>query len=176
MLVRDIVFHLEMTSPGGLRPARPAPRPVRLRESGPGSAAEFGQMICRVGRPHGWPALTWPTDRWRCHLDRPGVRAWIVEVDDREAGLVQLQAQPGGTAEIEFLGLAPEFVGLGLGGHLLTVTTRLAWEMDPVDGTPIHRVWVRTSSHDHANAKANYEARGFRLCHTEERRREFVVL
>jgi GNAT superfamily N-acetyltransferase len=175
MLVEDVVSYLEMTSPAELRPGRPPQRKMRLREIGLEHAPEIREIHDRLAAPHGWPSLAWSPEKWLEHLTRPGVRIWIAEVGGETAGLAQLQAQPGGDVEIEFFGLAPEFVGTGLGGHLLTLATELAWKITPVDGTPIGRVWVRTSSHDHANATTNYKARGFRLYHTETRRREYVT-
>ena len=73
---------------------------------------------------------------------------------------------------IVVFGLVPEIVGKGLGGHLLTVGTRLAWEAEHADGRPTRRVWLLTSSRDHPHAKPNYERRGFRAFRTEQRRRE----
>ncbi|MFI0424742.1 GNAT family N-acetyltransferase [Spongiactinospora sp. 9N601] len=181
MLVHDVVYHLEMTSPAELRPARPSGAAVRLRETGTEDVREFREIHDRVAGPHGWPSLTWPESRWREHLARPGVRAWIAEVDGRPAGLAQLQAQPGHTVEIEYFGLAPEYVGNGIGGHLLTLITRMAWEIAPVEeprgdgGGEIRRVWLRTSRSDHPHARANYQARGFRLTHEEPWEREFVI-
>ncbi|MEV8637999.1 GNAT family N-acetyltransferase [Streptosporangium sp. NPDC051023] len=175
MFVEEIVSHLELTSPEELRAARVPRRHVTLWEVGTEHLQAIREVHDRVAWPHGWPSLLWSSDTWWEHLERPGVRTWIAEVDGQVAGLAQLQAQPGGAVEIEFFGLAPEFVGVGIGGHLLTLVTRLAWEFAPVDGTPIGRVWLRTSSHDHGNAVANYRARGFRLHHIEVRQREFVL-
>ncbi|RBQ13897.1 GNAT family N-acetyltransferase [Spongiactinospora rosea] len=182
MLTHDVVYHLEMTSLAELRPARPSRAAVRLREIGLADVRDFREIHDRVGGPHGWPSLTWPESRWREHLARPGVRAWIAEVDGRPAGFAQLQAQPGHTVEIEYFGLAPEYVGHGIGGHLLTLITRLAWEPAPggeesgvESGEEIRRVRVRTSRSDHPHARANYQARGFRLTREEPWEREFGI-
>jgi GNAT superfamily N-acetyltransferase len=86
--------------------------------------------------------------------------------------MVELEVQPGGDVEIVVLGLAPEFVAKGFGGHLLTRATQLAWEAVSTDGTPTRRVWLHTSSRDHPHAKPNYERRGFRPFRTEHRQRE----
>jgi hypothetical protein len=40
--------------------------------------------------------------------------------------------------------------------HLLTVGTRLAWELGPLGGVRVRRVWLHTSSRDHPHAKPNY--------------------
>lgn len=174
MLVDDIVHHLEMTGPDELRPARVPAVPMRLQEAGPADLAAIRDLHDRVAGPYGWRSLAWTEDQWRECLTRPGVRTWLPSVVDRTAGLAVLQSQPGGEVEIDFFGLVPEFVGQGLGGHFLTEVSRLAWRMAPVDADAVRRLWLRTSSHDHPNARASYEARGFRLFRTETRQRELV--
>lgn len=42
------------------------------------------------------------------------------------------------------------------GGHLLTLATRLAWDIDGVD-----RVWLHTPSLDHPHALSTNRSRGF---------------
>jgi GNAT superfamily N-acetyltransferase len=86
--------------------------------------------------------------------------------------MVELRSQSGGEVEITIFGLVPEFVGRGFGGQLLTLATRLAWEAEHPDGTATNRVWLHTSSRDHANAQPNYERRGFRVVRSERRHRE----
>jgi GNAT superfamily N-acetyltransferase len=93
-------------------------------------------------------------------------------VGDEIAGMVELEAQPGGDVEIVVFGLVPEFIGRGFGAHLLTVGTGLAWKLEPLDGGFVRRVWLHTSSRDHPYARPNYERRGFRPFRTERRQRE----
>ncbi len=76
---------------------------------------------------------------------------------------MELEAKPNGDVGIVILGLVPEFVGKGFGGALLTEATRLAWALTFTEGVATKRVLVQTSSRDHPNAIANYEARGFRV-------------
>ncbi len=70
-------------------------------------------------------------------------------------------ATHGGEVEIAYFGLLPAFVGQGIGGHLLTVGLRRAWELAS------ERVWVHTCSLDGPAALANYQARGLVLYRTE---------
>ena len=62
---------------------------------------------------------------------------------------------------LAYFGLLPRAIGHGLGGLLLTAAIRQAW----TNGAK--RVWVHTSSRDHAGALPNYLARGFRIYHTD---------
>lgn len=175
MLFEDVVSYLEMTSPRQLRPAASAATPaVHLWKAGAEELPVIRETHDRIAGPHDWESLRWSDAQWREHLSREGVHTWIAEVDGLPVGLTQLQAQPGGDVEIEFFGLAPEFIGKGLGGALLTETTRLAWSLDPVDATPVRRVWLRTSAYDHPNARPAYLARGFRHYNTETRQRDFT--
>jgi ribosomal protein S18 acetylase RimI-like enzyme len=81
-------------------------------------------------------------------------------------------AQPRGNVEITEFGLVPEFVGYGFGAHLLTMATRVAWDTEPIDASPIARVWLHTSSLDHPHALHNYRRRGFRQFDVRTRQRE----
>jgi hypothetical protein len=50
---------------------------------------------------------------------------------------------------------------------VLTLSTRLAWDLGGVD-----RVWLHTSSFDHPHALHNYRSRGFRQFQVVHRPRE----
>lgn len=77
------------------------------------------------------------------------------------AGLLSLDIPAGGQVEIDTFGLVPERIGHGVGGHFLTLATRLAWEAT----SDVSRVWLHTSDRDHPAALANYERRGFTRYH-----------
>jgi ribosomal protein S18 acetylase RimI-like enzyme len=176
MLVEETVTFLEMTAPDQLRPGRRAPAPMELDKLDRASWPLLKSTYERIGAPLGWQSRragphAWPDEKWEALLARPGVQAWIARVGGEVAGLVELELQPGGDVEIAVFGLVPEFVGAGFGSHLLTLATMLAWDAGPVDGVPVRRVWLHTSSHDHPHAKPNYERRGFRVFRTERRQR-----
>jgi GNAT superfamily N-acetyltransferase len=138
-----------------------AAAPPKLR---PADAGTLRETYVRIGAPYGWTGRTsWTDADWGAELAREGVHAWIALVDGEPAGLVELEAERAGDVGIVVLGLAPEYIGRGLGGALLTRATKLAWEL----AAPGGRVWVQTSSGDHPNALPNYERRGFRPFRTE---------
>jgi ribosomal protein S18 acetylase RimI-like enzyme len=172
MFVEQTITWLEMTSPAALRPGRPPPAPLAL-QVGDGSVLSLVRSTCtRIGQPHGWTSRpSWSEEQWARHLARPEVQAWIALAGGEAAGMIELEARPGAEVEITIFGLVPEFVGRGFGGHLLTLATRLAWELPHPEGTAIRRVWLHTSSLDHAHALGNYRARGFRMVRTEDRPR-----
>ncbi len=173
MLREVTVTYLEMASREELQPAAPPPQPVALERLGPDSAQVIRSIYLAIGAPHGWTSRpSWSTPEWEQRLRHPGVQVWLARVDERPAGLVELEAEPGGDTEIVVFGLLPELVGRGLGGHLLEQGIRLAWDVDRPDGDKTARVWLHTSSHDHPHAMRNYERRGFTAYREEHRRHE----
>ncbi len=169
----EVLTYLEMTSPAQLLPARPPPAPLRLEEAGPAEAPLLASTYVRIWAPLGSGGRSgWSERDWQEELARPGVRAWLAYADDEPIGLFELESEPTGDVGIVVLGIVPEFVGRGFGGHLLTVAARLAWEAGHPDGTATRRVWLHTASSDHAHALQNYLARGFRVVRTEVRHKQ----
>jgi GNAT superfamily N-acetyltransferase len=168
--VDQTVTYLEMPARDQLIPGRPPPAPLELREVDSETLDLAHSIDLRIGAPHHW--RQWPLDRWHEQLGRPEIRAWIAWVDDDPAGLAALDRQGDGDVEITIFGLVPELAGKGFGGHLLTVTTRLAWDLEWPGGGHTNRVWLHTSSLDHPNALPNYLARGFRITRRVNRPRE----
>jgi ribosomal protein S18 acetylase RimI-like enzyme len=162
--VDQTITYLEMTAPDQLRAADHDSPPLEL-ESMPASRAELVRSTyARIGEPHHWSGrVEWPAARWREHLERAEVRCRLARVDGEPAGLIELELQPAGEVEITVFGLLPEFVGRGLGGHLLTAAARAAWQTRAPGHPRTRRVWLHTSSLDHPHALRNYERRGFRV-------------
>jgi GNAT superfamily N-acetyltransferase len=125
----------------------------------------------RIGSPYGWSAVSYTDQMWQDWLADARRQQWVVRCHGDVAGLVELEAQPGGEVEITTFGLVPEYVGQGFGGLALTLAVRLAWALPPVQAPAMRRVWLHTSSTDHPHALPNYLSRGFRTFRTEQRRR-----
>ena len=172
MLVRTT--YLEQRSAGDVRPARAPAEPVEVvRVAGP--APEFSRFLyATVGGDWHWSdRLRWTREDWLAHLNRPLVEIWVAWVGGAPAGYLELcgSSTVDETAvEIAYFGLLPGFLGLGLGGHLLTVGLGLAWTMaGRWPGTaPVRRVWVHTCTLDGPAALANYRARGLVVYRTDE--------
>jgi GNAT superfamily N-acetyltransferase len=157
----ETLISLEMTSPDQLAPSAAA-ETLELRAA---EASVLRSTYVRIGSPYGWTGRSnWSDAEWEKELARPGVRAWIALLDGDVAGLVELEAEPGGDVGIVVFGLVPEFIGRGLGGALLTRATELAWGL----AAPGGRIWVQTSSRDHPHAIRNYERRGFTQFRSEQ--------
>lgn len=75
------------------------------------------------------------------------------------AGYIELSQLPEAT-EIAYFGLRPEFIGQGLGKHLLSVGIAQAWAANA------RRLWLHTCNMDSPIALENYRKRGFRIYKT----------
>ncbi len=79
-------------------------------------------LYTAVGGDWYWTGrLPWTYERWRAWLDRPEVETWVARSGGSPAGYFELEQQDGGDVELAYFGLMPQFIGQGLGGHLLTV-------------------------------------------------------
>jgi RimJ/RimL family protein N-acetyltransferase len=134
------------------RKAAPVPS-LRLRAV-TGSSAGWCNTVRRVGAAYQWS------------IDAPSAsgarRFWLIEIDGFIAGVVAVEPQPAGDVEIVAFGLVPEYIGKGYGAAALSRAIDIAWAQPPIDGQPIRRVWLHTSSLDHPHALPNYQQRGLR--------------
>ncbi len=120
-------------------------------------------LYASVGAEWMWyQRLSWSYAQWLEFLEREEVGTWVAYVRGTPAGYFELERQHGGSVEIAYFGLMPQFIGKGMGGGLLTDAIDMAWAFGA------SRVWLHTCSLDHPSALANYQARGFRLFKTVE--------
>ena len=155
--------YLELATPGAFRPAFrdfPGLRVIHVTEPTP----ELYRFCYRsVGEAYHW------RDRWdwsnadiRAHLEQPAITLHLATEHERFRGWYELRKVDDGSVEIAYFGLAPDAIGRGLGGHLLSCAVRDAWARDA------DRVWLHTCTLDHAHALPNYQARGFTPYRTED--------
>jgi GNAT superfamily N-acetyltransferase len=162
MRVDVTTYYLEMTHPNDLRPKGVHYPGLDIRQVHV-PLPEFNRFLyTAVGGDWYWTErLPWTYQQWCDWLERPEVQTWVAYVSGAPAGYFELEAQADGQVEIAYFGLLPQFIGIGLGGHLLTVTIERAWAMGAA------RVWVHTCTLDHPDALANYRARGLRVFREE---------
>lgn len=153
----EVLTYLQMISPDELRPASVPAEALNIIQLDRYSPL-IRDTTLSIGRAHTWPSQSWGEGQWQAYLDRPYLRHWAALLDDEPVGLLSLDVPPGGDVELDTFGLLPDYVGRGLGGHFLTLGTRLAWDA----AAPGFRVWLHTSDRDHPAALQNYRRRGFR--------------
>jgi ribosomal protein S18 acetylase RimI-like enzyme len=162
-LKTEITSYLEMTAPTDLIAAREPAVAVEVKRAEVVSPELNRFLYTAVGGDYWWvDRLGHSYADWLALLAKPGYETWVAYVAGTPAGYFELDGQAGGDVEIAFFGVLPQFLGRGVGGHLLTAAVRRAWEKGA------KRVWLHTSSFDHAHALGNYQARGFRLVRREE--------
>ena len=120
-------------------------------------------FFVNVGRPWKWYSrLNWKLADWKAWVEKQTVTTWIGYIKGSPFGYIEL-AREAESVEIAFFGLLPQYIGMGLGGFLLSEAIRLAWELKP------RRVWVHTCTLDHKYALNNYLARGLTIYKREKK-------
>ena len=93
----------------------------------------------------------------RAILSSPDTQVHVLYVSGSPAGYVELCRHGDESVEIAYFGLRSDYMGRGLGKHLLSYGVARAWEMDAA------RVWLHTCNLDGPHALSNYQKRGFRV-------------
>lgn len=162
----DVVrTYLELRSPEQLRRAELDDPRVRFVRRDGIAAQHYRRLYQDVGaRWHWLDRNAWSDDRLAAHLARPEISVWECVIEHQSAGFFELERLDDGSVEISYFGLAPAFIGRGIGKAMLTRAADEAWALGA------NRVWLHTCTLDSPNALPNYKARGF-----EEYRRERYV-
>jgi GNAT superfamily N-acetyltransferase len=155
---RAVRTYLEMTDRSQLAGAdAPAPG-VTVERLEPCPPALYRQLYADVGREYHWvDRLEWTDEEIARHLAEPGLEFWLLNENDTAAGYFELWRCEDGAIQIGYFGLLPHAVGRGLGKFMLTRAIERAWDLGA------KRVWLHTSSLDHASALPNYLGRGFSI-------------
>jgi len=149
--------YLEMRDASELEPARSDDPRIRIEQLQDCSPSLFRHLYVEVGKNYHWiDRLLWTDEEIAAHLAQSAISLWLMTCDEAPAGYFELRRCEDGSTEIAYFGLLPEFIGRGLGKHLLTCATEQAW----ADGA--NRVWLHTCTLDDQAAMPNYLKRGFR--------------
>jgi GNAT superfamily N-acetyltransferase len=153
--VEVVRTYLELRSLGQLRAADVADPSVRFIRRRDIDIEHYRQLYRDVGRRWHWRDRdAWSDAMLAAHLSRPDVAVWECTVSGESAGYFELE-QSGDSVEIAYFGLAPDFIGRGLGKAMLTRAVQEAFALGP------SRVWLHTCTLDAPSALPNYLARGF---------------
>jgi GNAT superfamily N-acetyltransferase len=154
--------YLQMCDPSELLGARTDDERIRIERMHQCPASFFRYLYVEVGRNYHWiDRLPWTDADIVAHLSQPEISFWLMTADSATAGYFELRRCEDGSVEVAYFGLLPEFIGRGLGKHLLTCAVEQAW----AEGA--NRVWLHTCTLDDPAAMPNYLKRGFRAFKTE---------
>ena len=148
--------YLQLSSAGKLNASQADDAQIRIECVAQCPASFYRYLYREVGRFYHWiDRLPWTDDEIRAHLARPDITLWVMYCEATPAGYFELERHDDGSIEIAYFGLLQEFLGRGLGKHLLSVAVAQAW----TDGA--NRVWLHTCTLDDPAALPNYLKRGF---------------
>ncbi|MHA7873400.1 MAG: GNAT family N-acetyltransferase, partial [Hyphococcus sp.] len=111
-----------------------------------------------VGDPYKWVSRRRMDDGELAEIIQDSsVYVYVLYVGGVPAGFAEIDAREREAHEIKFFGLAPDFVGAGLGRFFLTNIIELAWSLGP------RKVRLETCSLDHPAALPLYQRLGFQV-------------
>lgn len=153
-----VTTYLEMTALAELVPARVSHRDFTVREAVERRWPLNRDLYLLVGDRWAWTDKRhWSDEQWERYVASSRLRTFVASWRGSTAGYYELSRDDAHAVEIAYFGLAPDFIGRGLGSVLLTDALTRAWSWDA------RRVWLHTCTLDHPAALANYQARGMRV-------------
>jgi len=163
--------YLELRDPGQFQPAFGAFPDVVLDHVAAPTPALYRECYRTVGEAYHWrDRWDWSDEQIGAYLADPCISLFVARRETALAGYYELrQVVDDDSVEVAYFGLAPAELGRGFGKHLLSCAVRDAWALRP------SRVWLHTSSLDHAHALPNYLARGFVPYKREEDEVDFTT-
>ncbi len=150
-----VTTYLHMTDPAQFRPSFLNDPRVIVRRLDCADVRFYRFLYQTVGEPWRWrDRLLLSDDELRQILAQPHTVVYVLYYDGAPAGYVELSHKDN-AVEIAYFGLRPEYMGQGLGKHLLSYGIAQAWAMGA------RRVWLHTCNLDSPRALDNYLKRGF---------------
>ena len=158
------VTFLEMMEPPPHAPRTAPAMPLDLLRVDRPPLHFYRYLFSAVGEPWLWAARRGLSDDDLAALVHDEcVEIHVLYVAGAPAGFAELCRRERPTVSLEYFGLAPEFIGRGLGGYFLDAAVRRAWQ----NGT--RRVIVNTCTLDHPRALPGYQNAGFRVVRQVDR-------
>lgn len=155
MATEVITTYLEMLARPSLVVTRPNRSGMLLRLEEP-TVDFYRYLYDTVGSRWGWTERAAMADEELLEvIGDERVEIFVLYMGGVPAGTFELDRRVDGEVELRHFGLAPDFIGRGLGKHLLAAAIDAAWDHEP------ERVWVRSSSLDHPRGLLTYQWAGF---------------
>jgi GNAT superfamily N-acetyltransferase len=153
-----ITTHLEMTHPSELSSSFIQASDIEIVKMEMPDLGFYKFLYQSVGEEWAWrDRLLMPNAELRKILTSDNTQVHVLYVSGSPGGYVELFKHEDGSVEIVYFGLRSDYMGRGLGKHLLSYGISKAWDMDA------SRVWLHTCNLDGPHALANYQKRGFKI-------------
>jgi len=158
-----ITTYLEMSSTAEFAPSFVQATDIEIVKMEMPDLAFYKFLYQSVGEEWAWrDRLVMSNSELRKILSSNDTQVHVLYVSGSPAGYVELYRHDDGSVEIMYFGLRRDYMGRGLGKHLLSHGIDRAWKMDAT------RVWLHTCNLDGPHALANYQKRGFKVFKVEE--------
>ena len=153
-----ITTYLEMTSRDDFAPAFVRATDIEIVQMEMPDLGFYKFLYHSVGEEWAWrDRLQLSSSELRQILASPHTQVHVMYVSGSPGGYVELCRHEDGSVEIAYFGLRRNYMGRGLGKHLLSYGVDRAWDMRA------NRVWLHTCNLDGPHALSNYQKRGFRI-------------
>jgi ribosomal protein S18 acetylase RimI-like enzyme len=154
--IETVITYLEMKAPPPPRPPRQPAHAIALLRLAKPSTAFYRYLYRVVGEPWFWYERRLLTDaELEPQIRAEGIEITVLYADGEPAGYAEMDYRDRADVNLAYFGLAPHFIGHGLGGFLLERTVEEAWRRGA------RRLWVHTCTLDHPRALALYQKAGF---------------
>lgn len=158
-----VTTYLQMTSREEFAPSFIQATDIEIVKMEMPDLAFYKFLYQSVGEEWAWrDRLVMPNSELRKILTSDRTQVHVLYVSGSPGGYVELYKHDDDSVEIMYFGLRRDYMGRGLGKHLLSYGIASAWKMDAT------RVWLHTCNLDGPHALANYQKRGFKAFKTEE--------
>lgn len=130
--------------------------PVSIMQARRCTVPFYRYLYESVGKPWVWVNRRRASDAELARiLADEGIAVHVLYADGEPAGYAEFDARNRLNIELSYFGLAPAFVGMGLGAFFLREAVSIAWDMEP------KRLHVQTCTLDHPRALPLYQRMGF---------------
>lgn len=153
-----VTTYLQMTDESHFNPAYLEDSTgLSLKQMATTDVEFYRYLYSAVGEKWQWKdRLIYSDNRIKILLETSGINVQVLYVNNAPAGFIEL-AKSEATTKIVYFGLCPEYIGRGLGKHLLSCGIAQAWN------NQTKRLWVHTCNLDSPYALDNYIKRGFKV-------------
>jgi GNAT superfamily N-acetyltransferase len=151
-----VITYLEMTERPAHETARHPSGKIAILRAEKLPVHMFRYFYRAIGaRWFWWERCRITDDAVAAIIHDPQVEVYLLNVEGCPAGYVEIDRRKNATANLNYMGLIPEYIGSGYGRYLLQQSLELAWAKNP------GRVTVDTCTLDHPGALRSYQRAGF---------------